>query len=178
MRQISLTNKKVRGIPRRLRSLRRWSESFLGNFPVGLAQTDRYCNYKIPVLQSLVEGKQTTRAIQRECAQRLIDACHKLIVSKPPGAAALRVVATICLPDMYTSEVCVYSDEQYFQSKVSPAASEFGAATPIQNRSLASEWGLLLPAGIQELGLALDYRGYADFNDWYTGEHWYFGEVH
>jgi hypothetical protein len=177
MRRIALTNKKVRGIPRRLRSLRRWSESFLGRFPTGLTEADRYCNYKIPVLQSLVEGKQTTRAIQRECAQRLIDACDKLIVSKPPGAESLRVVATICLPDMYTSEVCIYSDDQYFESKVKPGASEFGTATRIRGRSLASEWGLHLPSDVQELGVALDYRGYADVNDWYTGEHWYFGEV-
>lgn len=99
------------------------------------------------------------------------------MMSKPLGAAPCRVVATICLPDMFTSEICVYSDERCFQGTVEPAASEFGATVRIESRSLASEWGLVLPAGVGELGVALAYRGYPDEDDWYTSEHWCFGEV-
>jgi hypothetical protein len=44
-------------------------------------------------------------------------------------------------------------------------------------RSLAAHWGLLLPEGMQELGMLVDYRGAANSDDWYVSEHWFFGEL-
>lgn len=177
MRRIAPTNKKVRGIPRRLRSLAAWSRGFTGRFPAGLREEDRYCNYKIPVLQSLVEGKQTTRGIQRECAQRLIDACGLLMASKPPYAAGFRVVATICLPDLYTSEICIYTDDAYFRSQIATGSSDGTNSRRIEGRRLSEDWGLELAEGIQELGIALDHRDGPDSDDGFTGERWFFGEV-
>lgn len=177
MRQLSFTNKKVRGTRRRLRSLRKWVSDFSGFFPTDLATADRYCNYKIPVLRNLVEGTQATREVQVECAQLLIDACSKLMQSKPESAKAFRVVATICIPDMFASEVCIYTDEEYFQIKVQPETNSGGETVLLHGRSLANEWGLVLPDGVKELGVSLNYRGYDDPEDWYVSEHWQFGEV-
>lgn len=176
MRQISLTEKKVRGIPRRLRSLRRWADSFSGWFPEGLEAADRYCHWKIPVLRNLVEGRQAKKPVQIECAQRLIDATSHLIASKPQSANDFRVTCVVCLPDMFTSEVCIYLQEEYFQSHTSESIDRFGTTKAIKERSLANEWGLILPDGVSELGVAVDYR--SDEDDWsIVGERWYYGEV-
>lgn len=176
MRQISLTEKKVRGIPRRLRSLRKWAESFSGWFPQGLKAGDRYCHWKIPVLRNLVEGRQAKKQVQIECAQRLIDATGHLIASKPEYANAFRVTCVVCLPDMFTSEVCIYLQEEYFRSHTAESVDRFGATNEIKNRSLAKEWGLILPDGVSELGVAVDYRSDEDDGS-FVGERWYFGEV-
>ncbi|MBC3874743.1 DUF3916 domain-containing protein [Undibacterium flavidum] len=178
MRQLSFNNnKKVRGIHRRLRSLRKWASDFSGLFPADLTIADRYYNYKIPVLRNFVEGKQATRAVQVECAQLLINACTKLMQSKPENAKSFRVVATICIPDMFTSEVCIYTDEEYFQIKIQPRTNNDGKTVLLHGRSLANEWGLVLPDGVKELGVSLTYQGYDDPDDWYVSEHWQFGEV-
>lgn len=177
MRTFSFTNKKVRGVPRRMRALKRWAEGFEGYFPEGLTEGHMYHNYKVAVHESLVEGKQATADARRQAAQSLIDACAHLIAAKPASADPFRVLATICLPDMFSSEVCIYSDRDYYHSKISPAPSKNGTCTPITDRKLSEEWGLNLPAGIGEYGLALDFRGHEDPDYWYVGEVWYFGEV-
>lgn len=61
-RRFSFSNKKLRGIPRRLRALARWTKSFSGYFPSQLTPEEKYWNYKIPVYRNLVEGKQPPRA--------------------------------------------------------------------------------------------------------------------
>lgn len=176
MRRISYPIKKLRGVKRRLRALEKWSAGFDGAFPADIAE-ERYYNFKIPVLRSLVEGKWTTPAIQAECAQRLIDACRRLMSSKPAAAAPYHVVATVCIPDMFTSEVCIYTDEGYFRGHTQPSSDKFGSTTLITDRSLAKEWSLDLPAGMNERGVLLRYEGYEDNDDWYVSEHWFFGEL-
>jgi hypothetical protein len=106
-RRLALTPKKLRGVSRRLRALSVWAAQFEGTFPPGLTEADRYRNYKIPVHRALLEGPQSTPELRRECAQRLIDACWNLMQSKPPEQVASHVVATIGLPDMFSSEVCI-----------------------------------------------------------------------
>lgn len=176
MRRLSLTNKKVRGVARRLRALHKWSDSFSGWFPDELNSTDRYCNWKLPVLSGLVEGKQTTQAVQAECAQRLINACAHLIAAKPHWANNCRVTCSVVLPDMFSSEVCIYLDEDYYQGHVREGVYEYGTTTRIQSKSLAQEWGLTLQPGINELGVLLDYSSKED--DWsLQGERWFYGEV-
>lgn len=79
MRRIAFSNKKIRNTPRRLRALKAWAASYEGYFPKDLPIDQGYVNCKIPVLETLVEGKQTTFAIQKECAQQLINTAHHLI---------------------------------------------------------------------------------------------------
>ena len=176
MRRIALSEKKVRGVPRRLRALKKWSDSFAGWFPDELNPTDRYCNWKIPVLSSLVEGKQAKRSIQIECAQQLINACAHLISAKPPSLEKYRATCSIVLPAIFDSRICIYMDEAFYQGRVTVGTYEFGTITSLSNRSLAKEWGISLPAGVHELGVYLSFRSEED--DWsLVGERWYFGEV-
>ncbi|MDU5473378.1 MAG: DUF3916 domain-containing protein [Pantoea sp.] len=47
----------------------------------------------------------------------------------------------------------------------------------IEDRSLAAEWGLILPASVQELGITLEEYGSEDRDEWFTGERGYYGQV-
>lgn len=171
--------KKLRGMPRRMRSLRKWPEQCSGYFPERdeFAESPQYWNWKIPTHCGLLEGKYTNHGIQRESAQILINACAAMIAAKPEWAASYRVTCVVCLPDMFTSEICIYVQEAYFQSHTAPTRNSGGFSDVITGRSLAQEWGLLIPQGMGELGVALDYRGYEDKDNWFIGERWYFGEV-
>lgn len=177
-RRLAFSEKKLRGVKRRLRALQTWSDSFEGYFPTDIPPAERYWNWKIPVQCTLVQGRQTTPEIQARCAQALIDACQHLMLSKPEFAKDWRMTAVICLPDFFTSEICIYKDEGYFSSHTRESSSKCGSSRHIAERSLASEWGLVLPEGMGELGVLLE--GIEDYNrpdDWYACERWYFGEV-
>ncbi|MDH3596811.1 MAG: DUF3916 domain-containing protein [Rhodospirillales bacterium] len=155
MRRISLhePNAKVRNPARHLRALRRWTEGFAGTFPVEHAAR-RYVNWKIPVLDRLVRPPTTTPAIQRDCAQCLIDAAAHIARARPTELAQARSVAIIDLPDLFGSEVCVFFDEAYFES-FTARDSERQQWTPLpKTRSLVDEMALRLPDGYSVLGFA------------------------
>ena len=173
-RQLALTNKKLRGIPRRLRALKRWSESFQGCFPEGLSEQDRYRNIKIPVNAAIFAPRPGALSIRKVCAQLLLDACARLHEAKMRRGIPWRVVTTVCVSDMFSSEICVYTSEAYFQSHVQASENATGKTSIISGRSLAREWGLVLPAGFEERGLSYDYRGFQDKDDWDVREDWYF----
>lgn len=174
-RRLCLTNKKLRGKKRRLRSLTSWSQSFKNYFPMDISENERYWNIKIPVHIQLVQGKQTNKTIQAQCAQSLIDAAYQIFLAKPPHLKNYRVTYVICLPDMFTSEICIYTSEQYFQFHTEAWDREPEKLDTTLNRSLAQEWGLILPAGFSEKGVL---RNDVDWEDKeYFVERWYFGEV-
>jgi hypothetical protein len=103
MRRLSLTNKKLRNIPRHLRALTRWADSFENSFYEELPLRRGFINEKIPVIESLVEGKQTTPEIQVHCAQQLIRAAGYLVEARPDDMPQCWIVACIIIPDMFSS---------------------------------------------------------------------------
>ncbi|WP_241592065.1 DUF3916 domain-containing protein [Rosenbergiella epipactidis] len=168
---------KIRNIPRRLRALNRWADSFhypeRGYFSI----SERYWNFKIPVDINLVQGKYSTLKIKAACAQALVNACSNLITATKDTNYSPRITAVVCLPDMFTSEVCLYRSEEYFQGFLTEARTENGSSALIKDRSLAAEWGIILPANVQEVGVTLEYYGSEDRDEWFTGERWYYGQV-
>lgn len=169
---------KLRYAPRGLRYLQRWSDRFGDYFPAeeDVRENPRYWNEKIPVYAALVDRPTTNAAIQRECAQRLIDACAHLMAAKPASLSHVRVTCCIVLPDMFGSELCLYIDEAYYRDHVKPGPRDHGSATSLGPRSLASEWGLRVPPGMHELGIAIDYPETAAYCGW-ASDLWYFGEL-
>lgn len=176
MRQLSI-RKKPRGVIRRLRSLEQWAAELEGWFPVELTVAECYFNIKIPVLRGIVEGRHARRQWKVRAAQALINACALVVRSKPIDKLPYRVTCTVCVPDLFTSELCIYSSEDYFQSKVAPDDNNLGSIKKINGRSLAEEWGLVLPEGIEELGVVWDFTKSSDADDHYLSEHWVYGEV-
>lgn len=177
MRQLAISNKKLRGMPRRLRSLKRWSESYASKFPEINSEdySYGYWNVKIPVHFSLVQGKQTSRDIQSYCAQALINAAYEIHQAKPANKNDIRVTCSIVLPDMFSSELCLFTSEEYFDMHTSPGVNVFGQLSLLRDRSLIREWGLKLPRGFSELGILRVCEN--DEGELYHSEHWYIGEV-
>jgi hypothetical protein len=176
VRRISIhrPNAKVRNPARHLRALRRWAEGFDGTFPVEHAAR-RYMNWKIPVLDRLVRPPTTTSAIQRECAQCLIDAAAHIAQAKPIELAQARSVAIIDLPDLFGSEVCIFFDEAYFAS-FTDRTSEGQQWTPLpKTRSLVDEMALRLPDGYSVLGFAEVIRD-EESGETREGEVWLVGD--
>lgn len=174
-RRFALSNKKLRGIPRRLRALKRWRDEFQGYFPNLGSDIDGYWNVKIPVHLALVEGRQTNEKIQAECAQAMIDAAYSIYQAKPETESTMRVTCSIVLPSMFASELCIYTSESYFKEHTTVGDGRFGKISLLDNRSLCKEWGLELPKGFSELGVSIldeDDEG----NPFYQ-ENWFFGEL-
>ncbi len=169
---------KLRFAPRGLRYLERWSERFAGRFPSSeeIAEHPRYWNNKIPVESRLVEAPTTNLLLQRKCAQHLINACAHLIAAKPAELARVRVTCLIALPNMFSSEICLYLDENYYRGHTVPGPYDHGQLRSLQPRSLAREWNLTLPPGVGEWGVAAEYPAVEGYDEWYS-DLWYFGEV-
>lgn len=173
--------RKQGGLPARLYalwSLRKWAAGFSGRFPSAreFAGNSRYWNEKVATDHCLLEGPTATHGAQRECAQLLIDACAHLIRAKPRGRPDMRVTCCVSIPDLWSSEICVYLDEAYFAGHAVPSSHERGKVSLIGNRSLAQEWGLLLPPGVFERGIHVDYPETAT-HEGLTCDRWYYGEV-
>lgn len=175
MRRLSLTNKKLRNIPRRLRALTRWADSFEGSFYVELPLQRGFINEKIPVIENLVDGKQTTPDIMGHCAQQLINAAGHLVKARPHDTPQCWIVASIIIPDMFSSETCVYTDKRRYLGATQPFNYEHFRQTRITDRSLANEWNLTIPPGLHEAGFHFVHED--DEGNTYESEHWYFGEV-
>lgn len=168
---------KVRNIPRRIRSLNRWAETFHNPERADFAEDQHYWNYKIPVEINLIQGKYSKKETKAACAQAMINACYNLMLATAGCDGIPRITTVICLPDMFTSEVCLFRSEEYFQSFITEGRSENGSSVLIRERSLAKEWGLILPDGVQELGITFDYYGGDDPDEWFSGERWYYGQL-
>ncbi|WP_338637195.1 DUF3916 domain-containing protein [Erwinia persicina] len=168
---------KVRNIPRRLKALNQWADTFHNPQRSVFSEDEHYWNFKIPVEINLVQGKYSTLKTKADCAQAMINACSNLITATAGMNYSPRITAVICLPDMFTSEICLYRSEDYYQSFITEDRSKNGVTALIKERSLAAEWGLILPANVQELGITLEYYGSQDPDEWFTGERWYYGQL-
>ncbi|UGA53174.1 MULTISPECIES: DUF3916 domain-containing protein [Dickeya] len=158
-------------------ALNRWAETFHNPNRAVFSEDQHYWNYKIPVNINLVEEKYSNQKIKADCAQSLINACSNLMLATADWEYCPRITAVICLPDMFTSEVCLFRSEDYFQGFISEGSTENSSSELLEKRSLAEEWGLILPNGVQELGIALEYHGGDDPDEWFTGERWYYGQL-
>lgn len=71
----------------------------------------------------------------------MINAYFNLILATADCDDTLLTTAVICLLDMFTSEVCLFHSEKYFQGFITESSSEHGSSVVLKERSLASEWG-------------------------------------
>lgn len=177
MRRFALSNKKERGVPRKLRNLKYWSESFKGYFPDLDGYEERYYNWKIPVAMNLVQGKHAQQEVKAQCAQYLINACQYLIEAKPEELKFCKVVCMIVQPDMFASEICLYLDEDYFNVHILSADSYDPQYLLADNLSLAKNWRLQIPDNMYEQGVKIRYTDLEDKAENYIADHWYFIET-
>lgn len=174
-RRFSVSSKKLRGAPRRLRAISNWAESFKEHFPKSYSGEEKYWNLKIPVDRRLVEGKQTSIDIQRHCAQSLINAAYAIFQGKNKNSIKARVTCVVVLPEMFSSELCIYNSEEYFIEHTEAGSGRFGTLEVIKTRSLAASWGLIIPEGFYEHGVLRTDED-EDGRPW-VSEQWYFSET-
>ena len=175
MRNLTI-QKKLRGIPRRIRALRRWASSADKYYPSDSELCDKYWNYKIPVMRSMVEGKHSTLELKSICAQELINATHYIFLAKPKTAdTKSRVTCCICIPEMFSSEICIFNSDEYFKEHTTEGLGRYGKIENITGKSIIDVLGLIIPDDFKELGIMRTFEG--DDGIIYTSEHWYIGEV-
>lgn len=145
MRQIAISNKKLRGIPRRLRSLEKWATGFEGLVRPQRGD-ERYFNWKIPVHPSLVQGRQTNTATKSFCIQQLIRAASYLSASPPPVTEIYyRVACLITWPWLHQSEVTIFYCREYYKSFL-------GEQNSLSPDRISSRLNLSLPSDFVEHG--------------------------
>ena len=149
-RSFNRPNEKLRGAERRLRSLNKWADSFEGYFPSEHA-SEKYWNWKIPVLDRLVCPPTTTDAIQKHCAQAILRAIGHIEKAKPPEHSNAIVSALITYPQMFSSEICIFFDKGYFEHFYQ-RSSEWQSLSILGEGSLSESLDLNLPTNFQERG--------------------------
>jgi hypothetical protein len=146
MRRLSIyrANAKVRNPARHLRALRKWADSAKGQYPSRTG--DKYINWKIPVLDRLVEPPTTKPEWQAQALESLLIAARHFIEAKPEAEQGRSWVAVLVrYPNMWASEVTVFFDREYYESFLVGDES-------MAHRSLCREMALDLPPGMMEVG--------------------------
>jgi hypothetical protein len=116
LRRLRLSNKKLRNIPRHLRALEHWAASFSGEFHPRFDEHERYSNWKIPVINTLVEGPQARIEVQAFCVQQLLEAAAHLSRAADRSQGYYRVACLLTWPWLHQSEVTVFYDREYYLS--------------------------------------------------------------
>jgi len=152
MRRISFNRpkEKLRGIKRRLKSIDSWSESFNGFFPKEFS-TEKYINYKIPVLDRLVNPPTTTTNIQAHCAKAMLQAASYLEEAKPKELHKSIVTVLLTYPNMFGSEVCIFFDNDYFETFFK-RNNETEKLILLSGKSLVQELKIEAPNNFTETG--------------------------
>lgn len=146
MRRLSVhrPKAKVRNPARRLRTLREWAEGAKGKYPS--RKEEKYVNWKIPVLDRLVDAPTARHEWQVQTLESLLIAARHFVEAKPETEHGRSWVAVLVgFPNMWSSEVTVFFDRDYYKSFL-------GVDEHMRHRSLCEEMGLTVPAGMIEVG--------------------------
>ena len=173
MRRISPARpkEKLRGAKRRVESLKRWVNSTRNYFPQPHKEM-LYWNKKIPILDRLVNPPTTSTKIQEECANLLLRAANNIIEAKPKNDSSSIVSVILSLPDMHSSEICVFFDPGYIKQMLYRDA-RFEKIS-LLNRTLPdTKLNLLVPSSLTNKGLLFQDLS---FDESYEAEWWMFYE--
>lgn len=140
-----------RRVKRELRAVERWARELGRAFPERL-RDDQQDHWHLPVSGNLVNPPTATPRAQVACARALIDAAARLRAVRPAGQEHVRISAIVKRPEMFMSQVCVFFCPDYFAAfAVREHPDQIWTPLP-RSRSLAREWGLVVPEGFEERG--------------------------
>lgn len=172
----------IHGIPQgRVRGLRRKCQAMVESIgdlaeciPVEYPRVRGYWHAKLPVSQAFIDSPRAPRSVRCLCIQAMLDAAEQIRNTQSSRKIDCRVVTTINLPNLFSSEIIVFFGDDYFSRFFDRNTPEHSwVALPLR-RSLQREWSLRLPAGWIE-------RGYketiADEDHHHVGEIWFFGDL-
>jgi hypothetical protein len=143
------------------------------NFP-----TDFYKGYwhlHLPVGQDFISSNKTPFGIKQLCIKTLIERAEHLIKIKPDTLEKVRVVITVDLPDLWSSQIIVFSGDSHFDGFFE-RNDEYQKWTPLpKERNFESEWDIYIPEDMNVLGFKEEITD--EDGDKYNGEIWVFGEL-
>jgi len=180
MRQLSSTNKKIRGTKRRLKSFKAWTDSFENYFTDKKEYDSKEEYWRLPVLSSFVEGKVAKLSVQKEIIKLLLNACDHLVNSKNKQNVKCRIVVVITWPYLHASQLCIYYDDKYFNTfineSINESINEESTITRIENKSLVNMLGVKLNNNYGETGINVEFHSLKN-NCFEHHQFWYLGEV-
>lgn len=145
MRQIALSNKPLRGVPRRLRALEHWASSFRDEYYPRSERMERYTHWKIPVHEALVEGTRARIEVQAFCIQQLLEAASHLSRAADRSQGYYRVACLLTWPWVHQSEITLFYDRDYYLGFL-------GETNSLQPARLSHTLALQLPEHFIEHG--------------------------
>jgi hypothetical protein len=150
----------------------------IGAIVTTVPRDDReWCGYwhvHLPLAQTFIDSQSTPRSVRRLCIQSLVDPAARLRESQRHRSTRCRVVAAVSLPLLFDSQLIVFFGDEYWNQFFRRDTPEQRWIALAPTRSLAREWGVLLPDGFEERGYA---ESIADEGFQSEGERWFLGDV-
>ncbi len=178
MRRVSVyrPNQKVRNPQRHIRSLKKWTSQFEGNYPTEQLGAP-YQRWKIPVLDRFIQGRTTTPEIQKECVWQMIQALEHLVAARPAGIAS-RVVVLITLPNLFDTEIRIFQSPEYMDSFYKNA-DDIGRLIPVEKseESQIDQLVPFFPLFMQRKGYKVITANEGATGSIHTKELWVLGET-
>nr|MCH9791011.1 DUF3916 domain-containing protein [Planctomycetota bacterium] len=95
MRRLTIhnPNKKLRGLRRHFRALRRWANLIKNTREIEYGE--KYHNIKVPIPLSIIEGPKTRPKIQADVIKELLNAARNLAGQAPPANCSFYRIAVL-----------------------------------------------------------------------------------
>ncbi|OWA37753.1 hypothetical protein B9G55_06835 [Saccharibacillus sp. O16] len=166
-----MRNPKIRGLKRRTRQTIRQILTHTSTFPEHFEHG--YWHLPIPADYRFLSANTTPRGVKRRCLQALLNQAVHLAHGKPHDSQQYRVIVAIDLPNLWSSQIIIFADENVFQRFFQRSGEQQWLPLPC-SRSLQAEWGLSAPDDWQQSGF-MQVITYADGNR-DENELWFIGE--
>lgn len=108
--------KKIRGIKKKVKNLLESIYKNTSNYPNSDIYKTGYVNYTLPCYQGFIDCTDQMTNVRQQTCQALIDSTQILIQQKPLHLKDTKVVLTLCLPNIWYSQITVFFDLQYYQA--------------------------------------------------------------
>ncbi len=118
---------------------------------------DLFWHQKVPILSKLVSEKHSTLELRRAVAQALLNATANLS-ARLLLRRRVRVACLISPEDLWSSEVTICFDEDYFRTFLPPVSfgtsqtGPFRVTTAPPAIDLVVDWNLQVPLAIKDFG--------------------------
>jgi hypothetical protein len=168
-----MSDKKVRGLKRKSRSMVNRLEQETMKFPSDFY--NGYWHLHLPVAQDFIASIKTPKAIKRLCIQTLLDRAEHLKRIKPPSNQKFRIVVAIDLPDLWNSQIIIFSGDSHFKGFFD-RNDDYQKWIPLSvDRNMASEWDLSIPDSMSCLGIREEIKD--EDAELFENEIWFVGEL-
>ncbi len=168
--------KKIRGLKKKCRAMVEALIAQTSEFPIDY-NSEEYWHYHLPVAQSFIDSKHTPQSVRRLCIQTMIDRTQFLSQHKPKNAKSCRVLCLVCLPDLWSSVITIFSSQNYF-IHFFDRNNPWQRWTPLIHKDIAKEYNLIIPSNFQVK--SYKHECFDDDNPsivTYVGEIWAIGEL-